>query len=94
MEADMLQRGDIVVERLTGRRAIVIQVSGEEMTCRFPDGRLEDRFQFEVEPALPLLESLLSLVMSLFVVRTPTRSAATVGERVVRPLLVRQPGAS
>ena len=36
-------RGDIVVERLTGKRAIVIQVQGEQVTCRFGDGRLEDR---------------------------------------------------
>ncbi len=86
----MLQRGDIIVERLTGRRAIVIQVSGEEIRCRFPDGRLEDRFTFEVEPALGLLESLLSVVMSLFGLRTAEHSAA-VSERP-RPLLVRQPG--
>lgn len=85
----MLQRGDIVVERLTGRRAIVIQVSGEEIRCRFPDGRLEDRYTFEVEPLLGIMESLLSVVMSLFGVRTP--EAQTVSERP-RPLLVRQPG--
>ena len=89
----MLQRGDIVVERLTGRRAMVIQVAGEELTCRFSDGRLEDRFVFEVEPALGVLESLLSVVLSLFAIRTAERPAASVGERP-RPLLVRQPGVS
>ena len=45
----MLERGDIVVERLTGKRAIVIRVaSPEEVTCRFADGRLEERFAFEL----------------------------------------------
>jgi len=43
----MPQRGEIVVERLTSNRAIVIRVvSPEEVTCRFADGRLEDRFTF------------------------------------------------
>ena len=51
----MPQRGEIVVERLTGSRAMVIEVvSPEEITCRFADGRLEDRFTFEVEPLLSL----------------------------------------
>ncbi len=46
----MPQRGEIVVERLTGNRAMVIEVvSPEEITCRFADGRLEDRFTFEVD---------------------------------------------
>src|SRR5438034_10248116 len=53
MEVCMPQRGEIVVERLTGNRAMVIHVvSPEEITCRFADGRLEDRFLFEVEPLL------------------------------------------
>jgi len=51
----MPQRGEIVVERLTGNRAMVIDVvSPEEITCRFADGRLEDRFTFELEPLLSL----------------------------------------
>ena len=51
----MPQRGEIVVERLTGNRAMVIRVlSPEEVTCRFGDGRLEDRFTFEFEPLLSL----------------------------------------
>src|SRR2546427_10594602 len=55
MEVSMPQRGEIVVERLTGNRAMVIEVvSPEEITCRFADGRLEDRFTFEVEPLLSL----------------------------------------
>jgi len=88
----MIQRGDIVVERLTGRRAMVIQVAGEELTCRFADGRPEDRFAFEVEPALTPLASLLALIMSLFPNRPPERPTAPVADRV-RPLLVRQPSA-
>jgi len=51
----MPQRGEIVVERLTGNRTMVIRVVGrEEVTCRFADGRLEDRFAFELEPLLSL----------------------------------------
>ena len=46
-----LERGDIVVERLTGTRVIVINAvpTSEELTVRFPDGRLEDRYAFELE---------------------------------------------
>src|SRR5207245_10344352 len=48
----MPQPGDIVVERLTGNRAIVIRVvSPEEMICRFRDGRFEERFTVELERA-------------------------------------------
>jgi hypothetical protein len=84
----MPQRGDIMVERLTGRRAIVIHLSGpEEVTCRFADGRLEDRFVFELEPPLPLLAQILSFVLSLFV-GPPREHPAAVAERA-RPLLVR-----
>src|SRR5439155_3893982 len=55
MEVSMPQRGEIMVERLTGNRAMVIGVlSPEEVTCRFGDGRLEDRFTFELEPLLSL----------------------------------------
>ena len=50
----MPHSGDIVVERLTGRRAIVIEAGDAEITCRFDDGRLEDRKAFEVEPAFSL----------------------------------------
>jgi hypothetical protein len=89
----MPQRGDIVVERLTGKRAIVIHVNGEELTCRFADGRLEDRFAFELEPALPPLNSLLALLGSLFTSSSrPQSSQVGAGERP-RPLLVR-PSAS
>ena len=89
----MPQRGDIVVERLTGKRAMVIQVSGEEVTCRFGDGRLEDRFAFEIEPALPLLNSLVAFLGSLLWSAPRERTQVPVGERV-RPLLVRPSNAS
>ncbi len=66
----MPQRGDIVVERLTGKRAIVIRVtSAEEATCRFADGRLADRFTFEFEPPLLPLGSLLAFFLSGFLNR-------------------------
>jgi hypothetical protein len=92
MEEAMPQRGDIVVERLTGKRAIVINVlSPEEVTCRFGDGRLEDRFTFELEPVLSLMGSLLSSLFAPFVSRV--RDNATVTGRV-RPLIVRQPGSA
>jgi len=86
----MLQPGDIVVERLTGRRAIVIHVAGpeEEITLRFPNGRLEDRYVFELEPPIPFLSSLLWAVFALFTTPVRGRPAASVGERA-RPMLVR-----
>ena len=57
------QRGDIVVERLTGKRAIVINIAGpDEVTCRFGDGRLEDRFVFELERSSSPLGWLASLL--------------------------------
>jgi hypothetical protein len=86
----MPKRGDIVFERLTGKRAIVIRTEGEEVTCRFADGRLDDRFVFELDAAMPLVESLLSFVLSLFGSVTRDRwSAAAVTDRV-RPILVRR----
>ena len=90
----MPQRGDIVVERLTGKRAIVIHLNGEELTCRFADGRLEDRFAFELEPAMPPLNSLLAFLGSLLTSSPrPQPSLQTGGERP-RPLLVRPSTAS
>jgi len=95
MEASaMPQRGEMVVERLTGNRAIVIRVeSPEEVTCRFCDGRLEYRYTFEIEPPpTPPLGSLISLLLSPFTLllsvmnRPRERTSAR-----VRPLLVRPP---
>ena len=88
----MHQRGDIVLERLTGKRAIVINVaSSEEVTCRFGDGRLEDRYVFELEAAPSPVGWLMSLLAPFG--RSPEGASAPLGGRV-RPLVLRQPGAS
>jgi len=59
-----VERGDIVVERLTGTRVIVISATpaADDVTVRFPDGRLEDRYTFELEPPQTLLDVLRELV--------------------------------
>ncbi len=90
----MPQRGDIVVERLTGKRAIVIQVaSAEEITCRFADGRLEERFTFELEPPLSPLGSLLAFFLGGFLSQFRLGpSASALGPAQLR--LVRQPGST
>jgi hypothetical protein len=81
------QRGDIVVERLTGKRAIVIQVQGnEQVTCRFGDGRLEDRYNFELERSAPFAEWLASLVPPSWI--RAGESVPSIGDRK-RPMLVR-----
>ena len=85
----MPKRGEIVVERLTGHRVMVIDVvSPEEITCRFADGRLEDRFTFEVEPLLSPFASLVWFFLSGFVSRWFRQGApASVTDRMrlVRP---------
>jgi len=95
MEATaMPERGEMVVERLTGNRAIVIRVEGqEEVTCRFCDGRLEYRYTFELEPRpTPPIGSLISFILSPFTLllslinRPRERTTAR-----PRPLLVRPP---
>ena len=87
----MPHRGDIVVERLTGKRLIVINVAGDEITCRFEDGRKEERFAFELESSTSAFGAFLSLIASLFRGRF-REDAPGVNERV-RPLVLRQPGA-
>ena len=84
-----LERGEIVVERLTGTRVIIINATADELTVRFPDGRLEDRFAFEVERPQSFLEVLRDLLTTSLV--WPTR-AIEYGPRAVppRPQLVRQ----
>jgi len=82
-----LKRGDIVVERLTGRRAIVIQIAGEdEVTCRFGDGRLEDRYTFELEHSA-FVGWLASLAVPLSWVRQSERVPSLSDRK--RPMLVR-----
>jgi hypothetical protein len=85
----MPQRGDILVERLTGKRAMVIHVNGEQLTCRFADGRLEDRFAFELDAALPPLSALLAFLGSLFATATRERPPLPATERPRPQLLVR-----
>jgi len=90
----MPERGEMVIERLTGNRAIVIRVeSQEEVTCRFCDGRLEYRYTFELEPPpTPPIGSLISFILSPFTLllslinRPRERTTAR-----PRPLLVRPP---
>src|SRR5439155_26709149 len=85
----MPQPGDIVVERLTGNRAIVIRVvSPEEMICRFRDGRFEERFTFELERPPSQFGSLLSFFVSSFLSWFSQGPAASVPERS-RPALAR-----
>jgi hypothetical protein len=87
----MPKRGEIMVERLTGRRAMVIHVlNPEEVTCRFGDGRLEDRFTFELDTIPSLIEALVAFLVAPFVSRP--RETPTVSPGRVRPLIVRQPG--
>ena len=87
----MPQRGDIVVERLTGHRAIVIRVvSPEEVTCRFADGRLEERLTFELEQPLSPFGLLLAVFWSWWFRQRP---ATSVRERP-RPVLARPSAAS
>jgi len=90
----MPERGEMVVERLTGNRAIVIRVEGqEEVTCRFRDGRLEYRYTFELEPtATPSVNSLISLILSPFTLLLSliNRPRERTSSRP-RPLLVRPP---
>ena len=84
-----LERGEIVVERLTGTRVMIINATADELTVRFPDGRLEDRYAFELEEPQTLLEILRDVVtLSL---TWPTR-AGEYGPRTIgsRLQLVRQ----
>jgi len=84
-----LERGEIVVERLTGTRVMIINATADELTVRFPDGRLEDRFAFEVEHPQTLLDVLRDLLAASLA--WPPR-AIEYGPRAVppRPQLVRQ----
>ena len=88
----MFQRGDIVIERLTGRRAMVIEVPGDDrVVCRYADGRSEDRFTFEVD----VPSSFVGWLVGLFLgpIRPREAPPAALSGRV-RPLIVRQPTAS
>ncbi len=82
MKRPLPQRGEIVVERLTGQHAIVIHVvSVDEVTCRFADGRLEDRFTFELEPPLSPLGSLVAFFLSGILHRLRVTSSSLAKDR-------------
>src|SRR3989441_8604368 len=89
MEGTMLQRGEMVVDRQPGNGAMFLGVLGlEEVTCRFADGRLEDRFAFELEPLLSPLGSLVWFFLSGFVgrwFRQGPRAAVIDRVRLARP---------
>ena len=82
-----LARGEIVVERLTGTRVIVIRAAptAEDVTTvRFPDGRMEDRFEFE----LARLQSFFDLMRDLATASLEWPAyAVEYGPRPVRSLL-------
>jgi hypothetical protein len=61
------------------------------VTCRFGDGRLEDRFIFELESIPSPLGALVTFLAAPFVSR-PRDNAPTMSSTRVRPLIVRQPG--
>jgi hypothetical protein len=86
----MIRRGDIMVERLTSKRLMVIDMpSADEVTCRFADGRLEDRFLFELDLTAPTIwDSVIVFVKSFLgsSEKPPLRRVAATG----RPRLARQ----
>jgi hypothetical protein len=97
----LLRRGDIAIERLTGKRTMVIHVTGpDEVTCRFGDGRLEDRFVFELGPTPPTwMDTLFSLItsppfLSPFLGEGPKKRPPTHGSGAVRQRIARAAGAS
>ena len=92
----MLRRGDIVVERVTGNRAMVIHVANmEEATCRFGDGRLEDRFTFELDaPPTPFLLSVWSVLSWPFQSHARERQPTSTVSGTSRPRFARPSGAS
>jgi hypothetical protein len=93
-EVVMLRRGDIAIERLTGKRAMVIDFTGpEEVTCRFSDGRLEDRFLFELDLARPTVwDSVFSLLRYPFSSEAAKKRPAA--PAAARPRLARQTAGS
>jgi len=84
-----MQRGDIVIERLTGVHVFLLERVNSEWACRFPDGRVENRYGFElmasplVRVAAVLAEGVGSLVTLLrwmqgaLVVAVPPRLVRT-----------------
>src|SRR3989442_925574 len=47
----IMEQGDIVVERLTGKHVMLLEHVNDEWICRFGDGRQENRRAFELAPS-------------------------------------------
>lgn len=71
---------------------MVIDFTGpEEVTCRFNDGRLEDRFLFELELARPTVwDSVFSLFKNPFAVEVAKKRPAAAAPAARPPRLARQ----
>ena len=46
-----MEKGEIVIERLTGRHVMLLEQVDNEWICRFADGRQENRRVFELAPS-------------------------------------------
>ncbi len=51
MSGIIMEQGQIVVERLTGKHVMLLEHVNDEWICRFGDGRQENRRQFELAPS-------------------------------------------
>ena len=47
----IMEQGEIVVERLTGKHVMLLEQVNDEWICRFGDGRQENRRAFELAPS-------------------------------------------
>src|SRR5436305_9423342 len=47
-----MEKGEIVIERLTGRHVMLLEEVDNEWICRFGDGRQENRRVFELAPSV------------------------------------------
>ena len=47
-----MEKGEIVIERLTGRHVMLLEEVDNEWICRFGDGRQENRRVFEPAPSV------------------------------------------
>ena len=47
----IMEQGEIVVERLTGKHVMLLEHVNDEWICRFGDGRQENRRAFELAPS-------------------------------------------
>src|SRR5436309_16021160 len=47
----IMEQGEIVVERLTGKHVILLEKVNDKWICRFGEGRQENRRTFELAPS-------------------------------------------